>query len=207
MPASWSLKGTVLIACNCDYGCPCNFNAPPTHGDCEGGWTWHVKEGSFGDTPLNGLAFSVLAKWPAAIHLGNGEAIFYIDERAGARQRDAIATLLKGESGGPWGILAWTWPKIHGTKFVKYELQQNGVYSTLKAGSQFNLELTTIKNPVSGAEAHPSMVLPEGLIVKTGDLCASKVLKLDDAFKMDYSGRYAAIGPFEYSGQSPAPQK
>jgi hypothetical protein len=34
----WKLKGTVLIACNCDYGCPCNFNALPTHGHCEGGW-------------------------------------------------------------------------------------------------------------------------------------------------------------------------
>ena len=33
----WHLSGTVFIACNCDYGCPCNFNARPTHGSCEGG--------------------------------------------------------------------------------------------------------------------------------------------------------------------------
>src|SRR6476646_4454560 len=32
------LNGTVLIACNCDWGCPCNFNAPPTTGTCAGGW-------------------------------------------------------------------------------------------------------------------------------------------------------------------------
>ena len=38
----WELKGTVVIACNCDYGCPCNFNALPTQGKCEGTWTWHV---------------------------------------------------------------------------------------------------------------------------------------------------------------------
>jgi len=24
---SWKTKGAVLVACNCDYGCPCNFNA------------------------------------------------------------------------------------------------------------------------------------------------------------------------------------
>jgi hypothetical protein len=41
----WALKGTVLIACNCDFGCPCNFNALPSHGFCEGGWTWHINEG------------------------------------------------------------------------------------------------------------------------------------------------------------------
>jgi len=38
----WELKGTVVIACNCDYGCPCNFNALPTQGKCEGSWTWHI---------------------------------------------------------------------------------------------------------------------------------------------------------------------
>ena len=42
---SWSLKGTVLVACNCDYGCPCNYNARPTTGDCEGGWMWIVDKG------------------------------------------------------------------------------------------------------------------------------------------------------------------
>ncbi len=33
----WTLTGTVVVACNCDYGCPCNFNALPTQGRCEGG--------------------------------------------------------------------------------------------------------------------------------------------------------------------------
>ena len=70
--AEWTLKGTVLIACNCDYGCPCNFNALPTTGKCEGGWTWHVEDGRFGETMLDGLNFTVVVKWPGAIHEGNG---------------------------------------------------------------------------------------------------------------------------------------
>jgi len=45
MADSWTMNGTVLIACNCDYGCPCNFNALPTAGKCEGEWTWHVEQG------------------------------------------------------------------------------------------------------------------------------------------------------------------
>lgn len=55
----WHLSGTVFIACNCDYGCPCNFNARPTTGVCEGGWTWHVGEGAYGGVALDGLAFTV----------------------------------------------------------------------------------------------------------------------------------------------------
>ena len=39
----WQLQGTVGVACNCDYGCPCNFNALPSKGKCEGQWTWHVE--------------------------------------------------------------------------------------------------------------------------------------------------------------------
>jgi hypothetical protein len=94
-PTPWKMKGTVLVACNCDYGCPCNFKAPPSHGKCEGGWTWHVREGSCGDTELDGLNFSIYVNWPGAIHEGNGEALILIDERADDRQREAIATLVK----------------------------------------------------------------------------------------------------------------
>jgi hypothetical protein len=56
---TWTLKGQVVVACNCDYGCPCNFNARPTHGKCEGGWTWHVEVGAYGGVDLGGLNFSV----------------------------------------------------------------------------------------------------------------------------------------------------
>src|SRR5258708_29278114 len=98
------LKGTVLIACNCDYGCPCNFNALPTHGHCEGGWAWHVHNGRYGSTDLGGLTFSIAADWPQAIHEANGEAAVLIDERANNAQRDALTTLVSGSAGSPWGI-------------------------------------------------------------------------------------------------------
>src|SRR5258705_11769573 len=75
MPDSWHLNGKVLVACNCNWGCPCNFNAPPTSGKCEGGWSWHVEEGAFGDVRLDGLNFSLFVNWPGAIHEGNGEAV------------------------------------------------------------------------------------------------------------------------------------
>ncbi len=45
MAEKWQLTGQVLVSCNCDWGCPCNFNARPTTGKCEGGWTWHIERG------------------------------------------------------------------------------------------------------------------------------------------------------------------
>ena len=30
----WEIKGREFGNCNCDYGCPYQFNALPTHGNC-----------------------------------------------------------------------------------------------------------------------------------------------------------------------------
>ena len=32
----WMIKGPKIGASNRADGCPCELNAPPTHGDCEG---------------------------------------------------------------------------------------------------------------------------------------------------------------------------
>ena len=160
-----------------------------------------MQEGSFGGVRLDGLNFSVYVNWPGAIHEGNGEALILVDERADDRQRQAIATLVKGEVGGPWGTLAWTWPTVHGPKPVPYEIELNGIATRIKAGDSLDVESATIKNPVTGAETHPAIVLPEGIIVKRADLGCSKVFRLRDGISMDHSGQYTAVGPFEYSGQ------
>jgi hypothetical protein len=194
----WRMTGTVLIACNCDYGCPCNFNALPSKGKCEGGWAWHVDEGVFGDALLDGLNFALFVKWPGAIHHGNGEGILLVDERADARQQEAIVTLVKGGHGGPWGILGWTWPTLHGPKRVPFEVRFDGIHSHVKAGDSVVVESTTIKNPVNGAEVHPSVLLPEGLIVKRAELGCSTVFRVDEGIALDHSGQYTGVGRFEY---------
>lgn len=197
-PSKWHLTGTAFIACNCEYGCPCNFNAMPSQGFCEGGWTWHIDSGFVDDVSLEGLNFSVFVKWPGAIHHGNGEGVILVDARASDAQRDAIDALVSGKFGGPWGILAWTWPTVHGPKAVDYRVHADGVRSTIAAGDAMQLECTTIKNPVTGADTHPAIVLPEGLIVKGASLGASAVFKLDEGISFDHSGKYMAVGAFDY---------
>ena len=34
MSTTWQIKARELANCNCAYGCPCQFNALPTHGNC-----------------------------------------------------------------------------------------------------------------------------------------------------------------------------
>ena len=194
-----NLTGTVFIACNCAYGCPCNFNALPTHGACEGGWTWLVEEGSYDGVGLDGLAFSLYVKWPGAIHEGDGEGLLLVDERASEEQRDAVAAIVGGESGGPWGVLAWTWPTLHGPVPVAHELTRDGVEWRVQAGDRLDVESEPIRNPVSGAEVHPGIVLPEGLVVKHADLGSSRHLRVRGEIELDYEARYTAVGPFAYA--------
>jgi hypothetical protein len=196
----WTMKGRVLIACNCDWGCPCNVNALPSKGNCEGGWTWEIEEGAFGDTKLNGLYLSLYCDWPAAIHNGNGVGTALIDDRADAKQRQALAALVEGGSGGPWGVFRKTLNTLHGPTFVRYEANFSGELPGFKAGNVVECETTFIRNPVTSATSHPRIVLPEGMILKDAALLASKRFIVRDGVKYDHSGQYAAFGFFAYMG-------
>jgi hypothetical protein len=196
--ADWKLKGTVLVGCNCDYGCPCNFNAPPSTGDCEGGWSWHVEEGTYGDVDLAGLTFGLFADWPGAIHEGNGKAIAYYDERADERQREALENLLSGGEGGPWGIFINTY-ELLGIRAAPVELELAGERSRLKVGDIAELQMEPIRNPVTGDETTGGVVLPKGLVFNEGWCAASTVFRVQDGVSYDHSGKQAEYAPFEYA--------
>lgn len=196
--ASWSVNGNVLIACNCDWGCPCNFNARPSHGWCEGGWIWLIEKGQAGDVRLDGLGIAMFARWPGAIHEGGGRAVCYVDDRADAAQRDALGRVLRGEFGGPWGIFIKTYDLAQPIP-APFDVEMAGHESHARIGDAIELHLQTIRNPVTRADVHPEVVLPEGLVVKRGSLAASKVFRAADGLQFDHSGQYAAFGRFEYS--------
>ena len=48
--ASWMIKGREFGHCNCAYGCPCQFNALPTYGDCQAVVGMQIDEGYHGST-------------------------------------------------------------------------------------------------------------------------------------------------------------
>jgi hypothetical protein len=198
----WHLSGHVIVGCNCDFGCPCNFNGRPSTGHCEGGWIWHIEDGAFGDVPLSGLNVSMMNAWPGAIHEGNGECLFLVDEGADARQRVALELLLTGQAGGPWKILRTTITQAHGPEFVPFEVVISDLASRATAGSRIVLRMEPVKNPVTKVEVHPRAILPEGFVFKEGQLGASAEFRVTGAGRVnyDYTGRYAAVGPFAYQG-------
>src|SRR5262245_1712976 len=94
MATKWGYRCEIIAACNCDWRCPCNFNARPTRGFCQGMYGAHITSGACGETTLDGLRFAFSGKFPGAIHEGGGTAKIWIDERASAAQRDALTDIL-----------------------------------------------------------------------------------------------------------------
>src|SRR5215467_10658409 len=78
-PHTYSLKGHLLGACSCDWGCPCSFEARPTQGWCEGSYVWHVEEGHYNGIDMATSTFAMFIKFPRAPHEGNGTGVVLVD--------------------------------------------------------------------------------------------------------------------------------
>ena len=113
----WEIKAREFGNCNCDYGCPCQFNALPTHGHCRGLAVLDIEKGFHGSTRLDGLRAAAIFRWPGPIHEGNGEGVQIIDKRATPEQREALLHILQGEDTEPgatvFHIFASTCDPLH----------------------------------------------------------------------------------------------
>jgi hypothetical protein len=100
--------------CNCDPGCPCDFNQRPTQGHCEGMVGMHVTKGHFEDVDLTGVTFGGTVQWPGALHEGNGAVQPIVDDKTTEEQRNAIFQILSGQNGDAlFEVIAYVCPTVH----------------------------------------------------------------------------------------------
>lgn len=196
----WKISGTWLEACNCNFGCPCNFDGFPTLGYCEGNVGFKVDTGRHGDTKLDGLAVVAAAKWPKAIHDGGGKVAIFIDEKANEAQRNALVRILTAQDGGlPWEILAPTFSEIVGPHFVPITFEVSGTNSRI-AVNGVDMKLEPLKNPVTGDISEAHTVLPNGFIFRDGHVCKStKNVSTTKGVEFDWTGKNAYFAKIEWS--------
>ena len=160
--------------CNCAWGCPCQFNALPTHGRCEALVAVRIREGHYGETPLGGVTFAAAYWWPGAVHEGNGIVQMAIDEKTTQAQRTALLNIASGKEGGTFfEIFASVVSQVLDTVFVPIELHSDAErrVATLKVpalGWEFRTE--PIKNPVTGEELRARIQLPDGFEFKVAEM-------------------------------------
>lgn len=169
----WNIEADFLQACNCDYGCPCEFSAAPTLGFCEGVGAWRISRGNFGTVNLDGLGVGFAARWPKAIHEGNGTCGLIFDERATPAQRGALLQICSGKAGGmPFEILVTTFSKILDPLYLPFKFNFNGRNSSVQIGSILTVAVEPIKNPVTGEPENVRIEHATGFIFKEAD-CVS----------------------------------
>ncbi len=109
---NWTMKADYIEACNCDYGCPCNFTGFPSNGFCRALVLFHINSGNYGsNVKLDGLEVIVAESWPKAIHEGNGTFQVFITKNAKEEQREALVNIFSGKAkcNGPFSLFAPTY--------------------------------------------------------------------------------------------------
>jgi hypothetical protein len=176
----WRLEGEWLKNCNCAFGCPCDFNAPPTHGECKGLLGMRITKGHFGEVSLDGLSFFVTVHFPGPLHEGNGQAQPIIDERATPEQRDALFSLMSGQhsaEGTLFHILSLIVSTMHDPIFgpVQFSFDKGGRTARLTIPDVLTTETSPIKNPVTGADHRIQVVMPDGFEHIEGEIASADI--------------------------------
>ncbi len=165
---NWTIRAREYSNCNCSYGCPCQFNALPTHGNCRAIVGFQIISGNHGGTSLDGLKVAGMFSWPGPIHEGHGEAAVIIDRRADEAQRQALLRILSGQDTEPgatiFNVFAATLEKLHDPVFcdIEFEIDIDRRRARLNIPGYMESRGEPILNPITGAEHRVRIDNPNG---------------------------------------------
>ena len=192
----WSLNGPEISTCNCDWGCPCQFNSLPTHGDCRAAVAMRIDKGHFGDVKLDGICWVGMFAWPRAIHEGNGEAQVVIDEHATEKQRSAILTILSGQETVPgstiFNVFSTVINKLHEPIFkpIEFSVDIENRTGHFRVPGIVEAKGEPIRNHISGEPHRARVVLPHGFEYTEAEF-ASGTAKGTGPIKLDWDKCHA----------------
>jgi hypothetical protein len=199
----WSFEADYFTACNCDWGCPCNFNARPTEGRCMGWMAYSIIKGQFGETSLDGTRFAVYYKFPGLVEQGQGLASAYIDTRATKEQQQALEAIGTGRAGG--GIfdlfgtqLVTTWLPTRVVP-IEFEFRDGAGRVLIEGFAEAESELLSYPD---GSVIRPWLELPHGIEFKKGLMTnAKRWFWRDGDLLASYENKYGALARVKFTEQ------
>jgi hypothetical protein len=204
----WEIQGTELINCNCSYGCPCQFNALPTHGRCEAMGAIAIAKGFHGGVRLDDVNIAVVFQWPGAVHEGRGKCQPIVDERASPAQRDAILKIMTGQDTEPFAtmfaVYASTLEQAFEPIFTKIDvdIDVDARRGRVHVEGVFDVVGEPIHNPVSGAEHRARIDLPHGFEYELAEI-GSGTGRSQGNIALELNGTYAQFARLHLNNQGP----
>lgn len=206
----WRMQGPEIANCNCDWGCPCQFNALPTRGHCRAMTAMRIDKGHFGDLDLSGLAWCGMFAWPKAIHEGGGEAFMVISDHASEAQRSAILTILSGQETEPgatiFNVFAAVIDTHHPPMFapIHFDLDLERRVGSVKVEGVIDTTVEPIRNPVTGAEHRARVSLPTGFEYRSAEYASGATLAKGPVGLEWPTGRHAHLAMLDLSTRGAA---
>ncbi|HEV2745839.1 MAG TPA: DUF1326 domain-containing protein [Allosphingosinicella sp.] len=200
----WRMRGSEITNCNCDWGCPCQFNALPTRGDCRAVVAMRIDEGHFGEVPLSGLCWAGMFAWPKAIHEGGGEAFVVIDDKADEAQRSALLTVLSGQETEPgatiFNVFATVIDTHHEPAFrpIRFEADIENRTGRVAIDGIVDTRIEPIRNPVTGAPHRARVSMPDGFEYREAEY-ASGATEATGPVPLGWSSRHAHLTMLDMS--------
>lgn len=202
----WMLRGPEIATCNCAYGCPCQFNALPTSGNCKAAVAMHIDKGHFGKTKLDGLNWAGVFAWPGPIHEGHGQGQPVIDERASPEQREALLKILSGQESVPgatyFQVFSTMIEKFHEPLFKKihFEADVGKATGSFKVDGVVDAKAEPIRNPVTQQPHYAKLSLRKGFEFLEAEF-ASSTTKTKGAIALDWAGRHGHLAMIHITGE------
>jgi len=195
---NWNLSGSYFEACSCEVVCPCIFESAPSHGDCSVLYAWHIENGQWSGTVLDGLNVALAAYAGGHMQQVKWLGFLYLDERATEVQRAALESIFTGKSGGHPAVLVGFFERFVGIKSVPIEYRAQGKERALRIPGLITADVAAIAGQQDGyatIEGHPLCLAPNEPFV----VARSRSVTLTDAdWNWQFGSRAGGYSAFHY---------
>jgi hypothetical protein len=161
---------------------------------------WHIDQGHFNDTSLNGLNTVLAVHSPGHMLQTKWKAALYLDERATQEQRDSLTKIFAGQAGGHLANVAACVGEVLGVKTVPIDYRAEGKSRSISIKGLADLEIKAVPGQ-NGADvtisAAPFCVVPgiPSVVAKSQHLSYR-----DYGYHWELSDRNGFYSAFAYQG-------
>ncbi len=203
MVEAWTLRGELVLSCNCTIFCPCTLSlgkAPPTEGYCQ---TWagiRIDEGRFEAVDLSGIKVGLIMEIPGLMSRGNWTAGVFIDDQASIQAVKALTRILTGRAGGSTHLLSILVGHFLGVRqaAIKYDVAgETRIFSIDKI-------VDGVVTPIPGKDKEHPVVIRNSEYWVARDIVVARADKSRvRAFgrNWDFAGRSAEICKLDWGNQ------
>lgn len=203
----WEIDLLEVANCNCDFGCPCQFNSLPSKGNCEAAVGFIIAKGHYGDVRLDGVKAAMTAHWPGAIHQGQGTIQLIVDSGATADQRRAVESIFTGGDTEDMATVFWIFDKMSPNRLdtlvkpIDVAIDPAARKAHARVPGVFDLEVSPIRNPVTGAETRARIDLPHGFEFRVAEVASGTTTTSGEIPLEGNIGTHAHLAHTRMNGQ------